>query len=163
MSRGSPPTLTPHQLRLQSKKLQKFLDDNWAWMAEQVAGYADSDPYWAHVGALLAQVVGLADGQLAAGGSLTLVEVYNAIILGGDIFNLGDLYGASPGQLARTGALQRQQRRPGAPRTPRSHCSALIRVLPGNADLFAAHTTWSGLENMNRILVRALLGACCRL
>ena len=72
-------------------------------------------------------------------------------VLGGDIFNLGDLYGASPGQLARTGALQRWQRRGGA--KPRSHCSALIRVLPGNADLCAAHTTWSGLENMNRILV----------
>ena len=48
-------------------------------MGEQVAGYADSDPYWAHVGAIVAQLTGLADGQLAAGGSLTLGDVYNAI------------------------------------------------------------------------------------
>ena len=62
-----------------SNALQKFLDRNWAWMAEQVAGYGDSDPYWAHVGVLLAQLKGIADGQLSAGGTLTLFEIYNAI------------------------------------------------------------------------------------
>lgn len=48
-------------------------------MVEQVAGYAESDPYWSHVGSLLAQVVGLADGQLAAGGVLPFEDLYNAI------------------------------------------------------------------------------------
>jgi len=62
-----------------AKSLQKFLDNNWDWMTEMVSGYSDSDPYWAHVGSLLAQIVGLADGQTAGGGTLTFRDVYNAI------------------------------------------------------------------------------------
>lgn len=31
-------------------------------------------------------------------------------------------------------------------------CSALIKVLPGNQDLFVAQDTWSGLNSMLRIL-----------
>ena len=101
-------------------------------------------------------------------------------VQGGDIFNLEGLYGASAEQLERTGAVRRRHRAQGK---PTSHCSALIRVLPGNADLYAAvrqgegregvrccwcarddrswcaialaqHTTWSGFENMMRIVVR---------
>ena len=68
-----------------SKKLQNFLDENWAWMAAQVA--SNSSAYWVHVGALMAQVQGLADGQGDAPGSqrkLGFTIVYNVIIQGGD-------------------------------------------------------------------------------
>ena len=32
------------------------------------------------------------------------------------------------------------------------HCSALIKLLPDNADLFVAQDTWNGFESMLRIL-----------
>jgi hypothetical protein len=154
-------------------KLQAFLDTNWAWMAGQVA--ANGSVYWKHVGALMAQVVGLADGQgdaASAGGGgpppLGFRVVYNAIIQGGDIFNLAQVYGASEEQLARTGVLRRlaargrvagvparAHPRTGAPLRGRAdHCSALIRLLPDMSDVFATHTTWSALENMLRIVKR---------
>lgn len=37
-----------------SKKLAKFLTDNWEWMAQQVA--ANTSTYWQQVGSLMAQV-----------------------------------------------------------------------------------------------------------
>ena len=123
------------------KKLAKFLASNWAWMAGMVASSGD-DLYWTHVGALMAQVAGLADGQSDAPGNqrkLGFDVVLNGIIQGGDIFNLEQVYG--------------EPRAVGAPRR-RDHCSAIIRLTPGNSDILAAHTTWSGLENMYRILKR---------
>ena len=76
-----------------SKKLQAFLDENWSWMKAQVTANATSE-FWHQLGALLAQVEGLADGQTdspAAKRSLGFAWVYNAIIQGGDIFNLGQV------------------------------------------------------------------------
>ena len=32
------------------------------------------------------------------------------------------------------------------------HCSALIKVLPGNADLYTSHDTWSGYHTMLRVI-----------
>ena len=68
-----------------SRKLQRFLDGNWAFMSAQVAANTTSE-YWHHVGGLMAQVVGLADGQTDAPGTkraLGFTTVYNSIILGG--------------------------------------------------------------------------------
>lgn len=131
-----------------SKKLQKFLDDNLAWVDAQVAAAEPTDVYWHSVGAVMAQVRGLAAGHAAAGGPLTFQDVYNAIIQGGDMFNLAGLYGLSDAQAARgTNAARAAKRRA-------DHCSALVRLTPNNADIAIAHTTWSGFENMMRIIKR---------
>ena len=156
-----------------SKKLQKFLDDNLAFVRAQVA--ANASAYWQHVGALMAQVEGLADGQAdaaAAAGrkALGFGTVYNSIIQGGDIFNLAQVYGVSAAQRARAPALRRLVERGRAAVEPDEtvqgaaavaavglvagrgdHCSALIRVAPDRSDVWLTHTTWSGLENMLRI------------
>ena len=34
----------------------------------------------------------------------------------------------------------------------RGHCSALIKVLPGNADLYTSHVTWTDYHTMLRVL-----------
>ena len=117
------------------QKLTNWLDSNWAWMQATVANPPTGEEfYWAHLGALLAQLVGQFDGQAAAGGQMFFQQVYNAVILGGDIFSLGPLY--SPSTLSGK---------------RRDHCSALVRLLPEDADIGVAHTTWSGYENMGRI------------
>ena len=130
-----------------SKKLQKFLDENLAWTDAQVSANP-TDSYWAAVGSVLAQMRGLSAGNAAAGGSLTFSDVYNAIIQGGDIFNLAAVYGASDAQISRGSIAAR------AAAGRYDHCSALVRLTPGNADIAIAHTTWSGFENMQRILKR---------
>ena len=64
------------------------------------------------------------------------------------MFNLEPLYGASPQQRQRTPRLA-------AARSGRAdHCSALVKLLPGAADIVVAHTTWSGFENLGRSLKR---------
>lgn len=46
---------------------------------------------------------------------------------------------------------------PSPPRSPRpwfgatGHCSALIKLLPDNADLYVAQDTWSSFNSMTRI------------
>ena len=139
-----------------SKKLQEFLDGNLAWMRAQVDAAPVADSYWAHVGGVLAQMEGVAAGQAAAGGALTLQVVYNAIIQGGDIFNLAPLYGVTAEQRARTSAVRGLASRGrldanGASGGRTDHCSALVRLTPGARDIVVAHTTWSALENMLRI------------
>ena len=43
--------------------------------------------------------------------------------------------------------------KPGFTRMPgNGHCSALIKLLPKNSDLFVAQDTWNGFESMLRIL-----------
>lgn len=136
-----------------SKKLERFIDDNSKWMAEQVAAQSASDPYWAHVGAVLAQVAGQADGQRAAGGTLSAATLLQGIINGGDIFNLEPLYGgASAEQLARSPAAARRAAAHADARA--DHCSAMVRLTPDAADIVVTHTTWSGFETMLRVAKR---------
>jgi hypothetical protein len=132
-----------------SNKLAKFLEKNTAWMRAQVAASAGSDPYWAHVEAVLAQVQGLHEGQLLAGGSLSAATIYQNLLNGGDMFNLAPLYGASHQQLLRTPRLARAAQRGRA-----DHCSALVRLTPGSRDILVSHTTWSGFESLGRAVKR---------
>lgn len=154
-----------------SNKLQKFLDDNWDWMVEQVAAFSGNDAYWAHVGLLLSQLQGLFAGQAAVSGSLTFQQVYNGIIQGGDIFNLQQVYGLSRAQAASPKGAARRLIAAGRARIEgddgvlvggstgklpgrTDHCSALIRLTSDRSDIIAGHTTWSGFESMGRILKR---------
>ena len=125
-----------------SKKLQRFLDDNWAWMIAQVAANSATDSYWSHVGSVVAQLQGLVDGQASAGGALSWKELYQGLLNGGDMFNLGALYGLSREQVARTPVLRRSKASGVAPRGSRNdHCSALVRLTPGARDIIVTHVS----------------------
>jgi hypothetical protein len=154
-----------------SNALQKFLDDNYAWMQSQIK--VNKSSYWQHVESLLAQVQGLADGQESAAkaaGTVVLgrFTVYNSIIQGGDIFNLAQVYGITRSQKKRSPLLARLHEtgrtfiegeevdglQESTSPSRVDHCSALISLLPQSSDILMTHTTWSGLTNMLRILKR---------
>jgi len=140
-----------------SRKLQKFLDENLAFMDAQLARAwpAPRDAaYWGAVNETLAQLRGSAAGAAAAGAALSFADVYNAVIQGGDIFNLVDVYGASRAQLAAGRGAARAAARAAARGVRGDHCSAVVRLLPGAADIVAGHATWSPFENMLRVLKR---------
>lgn len=65
----------------------------------------------------------------------------------GDMEELEQIFGAE--QLA---AGQDWRLHKSARRHMRASCSALIKVLPDNADIYTSHVTWNGYESMIRIL-----------
>jgi hypothetical protein len=59
--------------------------------------------------------------------------------LQGDLFDLDQIMSPSSAKAK------------GSRRQPNSHCSALIRVLPGFSELYSSHATWAGFETMTRV------------
>lgn len=132
-----------------TKALDNFLSSNLAWMQSQITTLASTDKYWAHLAAVLAQLDGMVSGLHAAGSTLTFHTIYQLILNGGDMFNLGGLYGLTQEQLTSIPKLARS-----ANKKRTDHCSALVRLLPDNSDVFVSHTTWSGFESMSRSMKR---------
>mgnify|MGYP001581291961 FL=1 len=126
-----------------------------AWIAQHIAfmqaGYAANkrtSPFWHQVGALLAQVRGLADGYNAATGANVTFEDMFVLSFGpevGDVqIAITMLRDVSP-RTPRRNAMWWEHRRAGRLQMG-SHCSALIK--PTATDLFTAHDTWSGFPGM---------------
>jgi len=101
-------------------------------LRKEVEVHHKSD-YWREVGLILAQMDGMRDAynQFSAS-SLTDVDFF-IINMDGDLLTVMPALGFN---------LSAQLM---------SHCSSLIRVAPGNADLFSGHDTWSAYESMVRI------------
>jgi len=120
-------------------KLRVFLRDNKIWMEEMILSQSLTDPYWYHVHLVNLQMTGVIQGFAK------YREVHNItgptdedilwMNLAGDLEDLGDALKANftPQQVRGDG-----------------HCSALIKLLPGNKDLYVSHVTWNSLESMLR-------------
>ena len=126
----------------------KFLAANRAWVGAQVAANDKSDksddPYWRHVGLVLAQLDGLAAGYAAHRDpratrplSLTDLHVFNA---GSDLEDVAAVVGADGPKAAGRG----------------QSCSALVRLTQD--DLFVSQVTWSSYNAMLRAYKRYDLG-----
>ena len=142
-----------------NKALQEFIDANYAWMSLQIGKLSGTDPYWAHLEAVLGHIQGIADGHASAGGPATWSVIYQNIINSGDLGDLIAIYGASEEQLATSPSIRRRFGGPEGsasppPRKQADHCSALVKLTPGAQDIAVAHATWAGLENLYRVLKR---------
>lgn len=125
--------------------LVEFLQTNFRWLNSQIAQHKD-DPYWHHVNLVFHQFYGLYHGYYNLNYTLSenLLEVMSgdvkpylkllALQLNGDI---GELF-ASFAKVSNPFMA--------------GSCSALIKVLPNNADLFTSHVTWTVYESMLRVL-----------
>ncbi|XP_014670950.1 PREDICTED: putative phospholipase B-like 2 isoform X2 [Priapulus caudatus] len=142
-------------------KLQKFIEINNDWLENQIAQRADTDPYWHQIQLIIAQLNGLNDGfsrQLGDGYyQHTLLDndiEHNTIFhdipfanrmlmfqLSGDLEDLEQVFNKN------NVTLNRFERVLGS-----GSCSALIKLLPGNKDLYFAHDSWSTYQSMLRIL-----------
>ncbi|XP_064612356.1 putative phospholipase B-like 2 [Liolophura sinensis] len=121
-------------------RLQTFLQTNLKWMYSQIEQLADNNPLWHQVMLLLIQLNALHDGYVGISSepSYVIKDPFGFLMfqIGGDLEDLES-------------ALNKEDR-------DRVHgsgsCSALIKLLPDNADLYVSHDTWSGFETMLRIL-----------
>jgi hypothetical protein len=127
-------------------KVADWLDRNHKWIRTKIKKDGKRSRYWHQVSLFYDQLVGITEGYSAAqkakgdlrGGEITIEDIFT-------MNAFGDMEDLEP---AVTGSK--------IPRvlTGEGHCSALIRLLPGNTDLLAAHDTWTSYQSMLRILKR---------
>ncbi|KAI0207905.1 putative phospholipase B-like 2 [Lamellibrachia satsuma] len=134
------------------KKLQHYFDDNLQWVGEQIHQHADSDPYWHQVQLFLAQMMGLLDGFHIKQGKRDLTKYHidvtdiNLLQVGGDVEDLAQAFGGEDHH-SNHQSIHGNKRIVGS-----GHCSALIKLLSGNQDLYVAQDTWTGYNGMLRVL-----------
>uniref|UniRef100_A0A131YKS0 Phospholipase B-like n=1 Tax=Rhipicephalus appendiculatus TaxID=34631 RepID=A0A131YKS0_RHIAP len=123
------------------KKLYNFFDENVRHMNEQAEQYRSTSPYWHQVDLILNQMAGLDDarrGHTKYFPSWSYVNATDLLFLNAD-GDLEDLEGAL-------------KRRVGRKVLGSGSCSALVKVLPGNRDIYFSQVTWSTYASMLRIL-----------
>ncbi|KAM7451985.1 putative phospholipase B-like 2 [Porites harrisoni] len=116
-------------------KLGRFLAENQKWMMAQISSNP-GDKYWYQVKLILAQLEGLKKGY-AANASLPSILDF--------VFLLAQADGDLP-------ALEQVLGKKNIHHVIGSgSCSALIKLLPGNKDLFISQVTWNSYSGMLRV------------
>lgn len=133
------------------KQLKAFLKVNLETLKNNVTKFRETDPYWHHVGLVFEQLAGLQDGYKDSKvyGHQDVVELKKRPHMDIDVFNVylfnigGDLEDLQS-VLNVTGKKQKV--------FGSGSCSALVKVLPGNSDLYASQDTWNDFGSMLRII-----------
>ncbi|XP_070572931.1 putative phospholipase B-like 2 [Ptychodera flava] len=119
-------------------KLKKYLQANLQWMTQQIKENPNDD-YWHQVNLTLIQLMGIEDGFHNSIKEPRIdVEPFGFLLLQID-GDLEDLESA-----LTNGKLKRP--------LGSGSCSALIKLLPGNSDLYVSHVTWSPYQSMLRVM-----------
>ncbi|EYC17341.1 hypothetical protein Y032_0031g2412 [Ancylostoma ceylanicum] len=122
------------------KRLYKYLTKNLDWMRSEVLTKPPTDLFWRHVNLTFAQLTGIYDSYMKR--NLTpeigfdLSPIY-MIQLSGELFDLNKYLNKTPDP----------QEYPESGR-----CSGLVKLAPGNKDMFFSHVAMSSLSWMMRVL-----------
>lgn len=124
------------------KKINKWVEENHHWVRKKAKHHRRKNAYWHQVGLFYDQMEGLYKGYKAsAKGTDRDVITYEDIVT----MNIaGDLEDLEP-------VFQPEYKEPAKVRGV-GHCSALVRLLPNNTDLYVSHDTWNTYQSMLRIL-----------
>ncbi|XP_068679671.1 putative phospholipase B-like 2 [Montipora foliosa] len=116
-------------------KLGRFLGENLKWLSSQIADNP-GDKYWYQVELILRQFEGIKQGYLS-NKSLPIIQDFDFLLMQAD----GDLE-------ALSAALGKKDIHhvPGT-----GSCSALIKLLPGNKDLYISQVTWDSYQELLRV------------
>ncbi|KAF6718784.1 putative phospholipase B-like 2, partial [Oryzias melastigma] len=122
------------------ERLKAFIKTNIEWMQEQIEKQPTS-PYWYQADLVLLQLKGLEDGyndQLVFPTGHFSIDPMGFILfqMGGDVEDLESALNKS------------SQTRP----LGSGSCSALIKLLPNNKELFVSQDTWNNYQAMLRII-----------
>ncbi|XP_077491383.1 putative phospholipase B-like 2 isoform X2 [Amblyomma americanum] len=130
------------------KKLFHFLNENLHYLNEQAAKYGSTIPYWHQVDLVLLQLAGIDDGRTGRTihhfPTWSYLNATDTLLLNlhGDIQDL-------------EAALNRRVM---SRVTGDGSCSALVKVVPGNNDLYFSHVTWTKYSSMLRMLKKYTFG-----
>lgn len=145
-----------------SKETQRFLNKNYKWTLQEANKRYRGDDYWLSVKGILSQLEGMLDGYRAAcpcagecSNRVNLQNLDNPQILhflllnaDGDLYQITEKYSQAAGRRARRRRLNDKSTDDESSPLDKSgkgfdsHCSALIKLLPGNSDLLIGHDTW---------------------
>jgi len=153
-------------------KLLEWVQESLAWVRQQAADAASAPgedgshvAYWQAVRGMLAQFDGLVDGYVQFCPHLPPLDASDLLLinLNGDLFDilpalklhasrLEDLNSMRFGEAAPLSQRQPQQQDEGRTLERPAHCSAAIKLLPGEKegtfeDLFVGHATWDTFSN----------------
>lgn len=147
-----------------------FLKDNYQWMVQMADQHAASDDYWYTVQAVLRQINGLYEGYVAgcsspaaaAGGDRSdpsffktldhpTLEHFLLINAWGDLYQIALKY-VEPGRHSRLHG----NRLAGTKAKLVQRCSAIIKLLPNNADVVFGHATWDTYESLSPRIIKHL-------
>ncbi|GFU53299.1 putative phospholipase B-like 2 [Trichonephila clavipes] len=120
------------------QRLQDFLEQNLDFINKNVEFKRKYDVYWHHVALILEQLQGLDDGfRNITSGPSTKVNVMGLMLLNimGDMEDLEVVLNKQVQKAFGSGS-----------------CSALVKVLPDNKDIYFSQDTWSSYNTMLRIL-----------
>lgn len=133
------------------QRLKKYVDTNAAWMQQQLDSKADVDPYWHQVRLFLIQLQGLIDGyKFTQSPRVSLAKFqYKPDITGLLLSQISDDLEDLESVLKKEGKRSV---------IGSGKCSALVKLLEGNKELFVAQDTWSGYNTMLRILKKYSFG-----
>eukprot|EP00092_Neocalanus_flemingeri_P009860 GFUD01010629.1.p1 GENE.GFUD01010629.1~~GFUD01010629.1.p1 ORF type:complete len:562 (-),score=106.79 GFUD01010629.1:392-2077(-) len=124
------------------EKITKWVHDNHHWVRKKVKHHRRKATYWHHVGLFYDQLEGLYKGYKAsAKGTERDVITYEDILtmnIFGDLEDLESVFATKDQEPAKVRGV--------------GHCSALVRLLPNNTDLYVSHDTWNSYQSMLRIL-----------
>jgi len=131
--------------------IKEFMNRQEAWTRVMVSQQAGTDPFWAHVGYLMAQFDGLVEGY----GEATRRNITPALdrfafqMLNG----VGDLFDIIPAvkRHRRIDWLSLSLETAELLHARKGHCSALIKPTADFSDLFMAHSSWFTYSNTDRI------------
>ena len=125
------------------KKINKWVEQNYHWVRKKIKHHRRKSNYWHQVGLFYDQMEGLYKGYKASAKGTDLdVITYQDIVtmnIAGDLEDLEPVFEPhrEPAKVRGVG-----------------HCSALVKLLPNNKDLYVSHDTWNSYQSMLRILKR---------
>ena len=126
-------------------KIKEFVHKNTHWVHKKLESLKNkgSNPYWHHLSLIYEQLEGLESGYNAKVRDEETPEIPHGDIFWMNVF--GDLEDLE--QVFDIHDEFNKTRILGS-----GSCSALIKILPGNQDLYVAHDTWNSYQSMLRML-----------
>lgn len=129
------------------KKVKDFYQEQRNWAATQVKMSSSSSDYWYYTGLILQQFYGMVDGYAIAAPSVPLeIFAFDFLSGNGDFLDIKNFL--FPERRPDVSTMTKKQIT--ALRSD-GHCSALIKLLPGYENVFAAHSSWYTYAAMSRI------------
>ncbi|XP_040576253.1 putative phospholipase B-like 2 [Lepeophtheirus salmonis] len=129
--------------------IQGFLSKNLNYIRSMTTNSKrEKSSYWHHVALFYDQIRGITEGYnkyAPPGRSISAEDIFFMNVMG-DVEDLEQVFShrlniSLPDKVLGSGS-----------------CSALIRLLPGNRDLYAAHDTWNSYQSMLRIIKKYKFG-----